>query len=37
MTPTDEYINFGIYMWDISSFNKVIKGWSPMLCYFIYA
>jgi hypothetical protein len=26
MTPTDEYINFGIYMWDISSFNKVIKG-----------
>lgn len=25
MTPTDEYVNFGIYMWDISSFNKVIK------------
>ncbi|WDC84491.1 hypothetical protein PL321_01580 [Caloramator sp. mosi_1] len=25
MTPTDEYVNLGIYMWDISSFNKVVK------------
>lgn len=25
LTPTDEYVNFGIYMWDVSSFNKIVK------------
>lgn len=23
-TPQDEYLNYGIYMWDINSFNKII-------------